>query len=161
MQPATTTEPADPPAPVPAKPILALGCDHAGFPLKSVLVEALRAQGYPVLDLGTHTPGRVDYPDFAHEVCRAVAGGRANFGVLVCGSGVGMSIAANRHPEIRCALAGEATTARLGRAHNDANVLALGGRLIGEEVALDILRAFLTTGYEGGRHDQRLAKLTP
>jgi ribose 5-phosphate isomerase B len=145
----------------PTAPTLAFGCDHAGFPLKSVLVEAMRTLGYPVLDLGTHTAGRVDYPDFAHEACRAVARGRARFGVLVCGSGVGMSIAANRHPDIRCVLAADTTTARLSRAHNDANVVALGGRLIGEEVALDILRAFLATPYEGGRHDQRLAKLSP
>jgi ribose 5-phosphate isomerase B len=90
-----------------------------------------------------------------------VTGGRARFGVLVCGSGVGMSIAANRHAEIRCALATEVTTARLSRAHNDANVIALGARLIGEVAALEILAAFLATPYEGGRHDRRLGKLSP
>ena len=106
-----------------------------------------------VLDLGTDDAARVDYPDFAHALCRAVEAGQARFGVLVCGSGVGMSIAANRHPGIRCVLAGEPLTATLARAHNDANVLALGARLIGEDMALAILRAFLAGRYEGGRHD--------
>jgi ribose 5-phosphate isomerase B len=140
---------------------VAIGCDHAGFPLKSALVAVLEELGQTALDLGTDGPGRVDYPDFAHAVCRAVGQGRARFGVLICGSGVGMSIAANRHAGIRCVLAGEATTARLARAHNDANVLALGARLIGEEMARDILQTFLAARYEGGRHDQRLAKLQP
>jgi ribose 5-phosphate isomerase B len=142
-------------------PALAIGSDHAGFALKSVLAEALAAAGHAVLDLGPDSAGRVDYPDYAHAVCRAVEQGRARFGVLVCGSGIGMSIAANRHAGIRCALASDVTAARLGRAHNDANVVALGARLVGEQVALDIVDAFLATGYEGGRHDQRLAKLVP
>jgi len=140
---------------------IALGSDHAGFPLKSVLARALRDAGHKVLDFGTHSAERVDYPDYAHAVCGAVTGGQARFGVLVCGSGVGMSIAANRHPGIRCALASEPVTATLSRAHNNANVLALGGRLTGEDMALAILRAFLAVPYEGGRHDARLAKLTP
>lgn len=139
---------------------VAIGCDHGGFPLKATLVEALAQAGHRVLDCGTDGPGRVDYPDFAHAVCAAVEAGRARFGVLICGSGVGMSIAANRHAGIRCALAADATTAELCRAHNDANVLALGARLIGEAAALDILHRFLATPYEGGRHDQRLAKLS-
>lgn len=143
------------------KPAVAIGADHAGFPLKAALAEALREMGHPVLDLGTDGTASVDYPDFAHAVCRAVAGGRARFGVLVCGTGIGMSIAANRHPEIRCALVHDATGARLTRAHNDANVLALGARMTGVEPALDALRAFLATPYEGGRHDRRLAKLSP
>jgi ribose 5-phosphate isomerase B len=138
---------------------IAIGCDHAGFPLKAALTSALSAFGHEVLDKGTNGPGRVDYPDHAHAVCRAVEAGEAKFGVLVCGSGIGMSIAANRHDGIRCALVSEATSAALCRAHNDANVLALGARLIGEEAALDILRVFLSTPYEGGRHDLRLAKL--
>ncbi len=142
-------------------PVIALGSDHAGFPLKECLGRALREAGHAVLDLGTHTPDRVDYPDYAHAVARAVESGQARFGVLVCGSGVGISIAANRHPGIRCVLASEPLTATLSRAHNDANVLALGGRLTGEDMALAILRAFLAGTYEGGRHDGRLAKLTP
>ncbi|WP_019016212.1 ribose 5-phosphate isomerase B [Elioraea tepidiphila] len=143
------------------KPAVAIGADHAGFPLKAALAEALREMGHQVLDLGTDGTVSVDYPDFAHAVCRAVAEGRARFGVLVCGTGIGMSIAANRHPEIRCALVHDATGARLTRAHNDANVLAMGARMTGVEPALDALRAFLATPYEGGRHDRRLAKLTP
>lgn len=143
------------------KPAVAIGADHAGHALKTALAEAAAALGHPVLDLGTDSAAPVDYPDIAHAVCRAVAAGRARFGVLVCGSGIGMSIAANRHPAIRCALVHDATSARLARAHNDANVLALGARLIGVEPALDALRAFLATPYEGGRHDRRLAKLAP
>jgi len=140
---------------------IAIGCDHAGYALKAALAMALAEAGHAVLDMGCDSVDRADYPDYAHAVCRAIAVGRARFGVLVCGSGVGMSIAANRHREIRCALASEVTTARLSRAHNDANVVALGARLIGEVAALEIVRNFLATPYEGGRHDQRLAKLAP
>jgi ribose 5-phosphate isomerase B len=143
------------------KPAVAIGADHAGYPLKAALAEALAAMGHEVVDLGTDGTASVDYPDFAHAVCRAVAEGRARFGVLVCGTGIGMSIAANRHPAIRCALVHDATGARLARAHNDANVLALGARMTGAEPALDALRAFLATPFEGGRHDRRLAKLSP
>jgi ribose 5-phosphate isomerase B len=143
------------------KPAVAIGADHAGYPLKAALAEALRDMGHAVLDLGTDGTASVDYPDFAHAVCRAVAEGRARFGVLVCGTGIGMSIAANRHPAIRCALVHGATGARLARAHNDANVLALGARMTGAEPALDALRAFLATPFEGGRHARRVAKLTP
>ena len=141
------------------KTTIAIGSDHAGPALKAVLAEALRAAGHTVLDLGTDGTGRGDYPDYAHAVCRAGEQGQARFGVLICGTGIGMSIAANRHAGIRCALAGEVTSARLGRQHNDANVLAMGARVIGDAVALDILATFLTTAYEGGRHDGRLAKL--
>jgi ribose 5-phosphate isomerase B len=140
-------------------PVLALGADQAGLPLKARLAEALAAAGYILLDFGTDGPESVDYPDFAQRVCRAVVGGEAQFGVLICGTGIGMSIAANRFLDIRCALIHDVTGARLTRAHNDANVIAFGARLIGEEVALDALRVFLTTPYEGGRHDRRLAKL--
>lgn len=137
------------------------GADHAGVVLKDHLAAALRAEGFAVHDCGTNGPESVDYPDFAHRVAAAVLDGTAQFGVLVCGSGIGMAIAANRHPGIRCALAHDVTSARLGRAHNNANVLALGARLVGETVALDCLRAFLATGFEGGRHIRRLDKLTP
>jgi ribose 5-phosphate isomerase B len=140
-------------------PVLALGADHAGLPLKTRLAEALAAAGHILLDFGTDGPESVDYPDFAQRVCRAVVGGEARFGVLICGTGIGMSIAANRFADIRCALIHDVTGARLTRAHNDANVIAFGARLIGEDVALDALRVFLTTPYEGGRHDRRLAKL--
>jgi ribose 5-phosphate isomerase B len=145
----------------PNPPPVAIGGDHAGLPLKRVLQEALAAAGHPLLDFGTNEAASVDYPDFAHRVAAAVEGGRARFGVLVCGSGVGMAIAANRHPGIRAAVLHDATEARLTRAHNDANLAAFGARLTGPEVALDALRAFLSTPYEGGRHDRRLAKLSP
>jgi ribose 5-phosphate isomerase B len=141
--------------------IVALGADHGGISLKPRLAAMLAEAGHHVLDFGTDGPASVDYPDYAHAVCDAVAGGQADLGVLVCGTGIGMSIAANRNPAIRCALVHDVTTARLTRAHNDANVLALGARIIGEEVALDILQTFLSTPYEGGRHDRRLAKLNP
>jgi ribose 5-phosphate isomerase B len=142
-------------------PVVALACDHAGFPLKATVRALLESAGCTVLDRGTDGAERVDYPDFAHVACRDVEAGRARLAVLICGSGVGMSIAANRHAAIRCVLAQDATTARLSRAHNDANALALGARLIGEEIAADILKAFLATPYEGGRHGQRIAKLSP
>jgi ribose 5-phosphate isomerase B len=142
-------------------PTIAIGCDHAGPALKRLLADGLRAAGFPVLDMGTHDEARVDYPDIAHAVCAAVEDGRAQRGVLVCGSGVGMSIAANRHAGIRCALASESETARLCREHNDANVIAMGARLIDAGTAQEILRVFLATPFEGGRHVQRLAKLSP
>lgn len=141
--------------------IVAVGADHGGVGLKNRLAGALIEGGHQVLDFGTDGTASVDYPDFAHAVCKAVIEKQAEFGILVCGTGIGMSIAANRYMEIRCGLAHDVTTARLTRAHNDANVLALGARIIGEEVALDILGAFLSTPYEGGRHDRRIAKLNP
>lgn len=152
----------DPAAFFPASPPLAIamGADHAGYGLKDQLAARLRAAGHAVLDCGTSGPDSVDYPDYAHRVAEALESGAARFGVLVCGSGIGMSIAANRHPAIRCALAASAEAARLSRAHNDANVLALGARLTDPETAQAALAAFLATPYEGGRHDRRLAKLT-
>ncbi len=138
---------------------VAIGADHGGVGLKNRLGAVLIEGGHQVLDFGTDGTVSVDYPDFAQSVCQAVTDNRADFGLLVCGTGIGMSIAANRYPEIRCGLVHDVTTARLTRAHNDANVLALGARIIGEEVALDILGAFLSTPYEGGRHDARIAKL--
>jgi ribose 5-phosphate isomerase B len=140
---------------------VAFGADHAGAMLKDYLAATLRAEGFAVHDLGTHGTASVDYPDFAHRVAAAVLDGTVQLGVLVCGTGIGMSIAANRHLGIRCAVAHDVTSARLSRAHNNANVLALGARLLGETVALDCLRAFLATGFEGGRHVQRLDKLNP
>ena len=139
--------------------ILALGADHGGVALKNRLAAALAEAGHEVRDYGTDGPASVDYPDFAQAVCAAIEDKQADFGILVCGTGIGMSIAANRHPGIRCGLVHDVTTARLTRAHNNANVLALGARIIGEEVALDILHAFLATEFEGGRHERRLAKL--
>jgi ribose 5-phosphate isomerase B len=141
--------------------IVAIGADHGGVTLKNRLAAALAEAGHQPMDFGTDSTASVDYPDFAHAVCAAVAEERADLGILVCGTGIGMSIAANRNPAIRCALVHDVTTTHLTRAHNNANVIALGARIIGEEVALDILRTFLSTPYEGGRHDKRLAKLNP
>lgn len=142
-------------------PTVALGSDHAGVDLKAALKRALEEAGHPVHDFGTNEPESVDYPDFADAVAGAVTQGRAALGILVCGTGIGISIAANRHPEIRCALVHDTTSARLAREHNDANIMALGARVIGTEVALDTMRAFLATSYAGGRHERRVAKLTP
>ncbi len=139
--------------------IIAIAADHAGFELKEVLKRFLADNGHTVLDFGTDGPDSVDYPDFADAVSAAIAAGQARRGVLICGSGIGISIAANRHRHIRAALCTDAHAARMARAHNDANVLALGARTTPVEVAHECLTAFLTTDYEGGRHDRRLAKL--
>ena len=138
---------------------IAVGADHAGYELKQVLVDELRALGYEVLDLGTDGPDSVDYPDFGHAVADAVSEGRVRQGVAVCGTGIGISIAANRHPGVRAALCHDALSARFSRQHNDANVLALGARLIGVETAKDCLRVFLDTPFDGDRHVRRVAKL--
>lgn len=138
---------------------VAIAADHAGFELKEILKAELAAQGKEVLDLGTNGPASVDYPDFAAMLAQALAEGRAERGVLVCGTGIGISIAANRHRAVRAALCHDSVSARLARAHNDANVLALGARLIGTEVAKECLRVFLNTPFEGGRHVGRVAKL--
>ncbi len=138
---------------------VAIAADHGGFELKATLSADLRARGYEVLDFGTNSGDSVDYPDYAEMVAEAVRAGRAGRGVLICGSGIGMSIAANRFPGIRAALVHDNLSARLCRQHNDANVLCLGGRLIGPEVARDCLTAFLDTPFEGGRHARRVGKL--
>jgi len=140
--------------------MVAVAADHGGYELKSVLLPELRALGFDVLDLGTNGPESVDYPDFAEKVAAAIETGKARFGVLICGTGIGMSIAANRHRKVRAALCHDVTSARLARQHNDANVLTLGGRLIGTEAAKDCLKTFLSTSFEGGRHARRVAKLS-
>ena len=140
------------------KPI-ALASDHAGYELKTVLAGELEAAGYAVLDLGTDGPDSVDYPDYGHALAAAISEGRVERGVEVCGTGIGISIALNRHPGVRAALCHDDTSARLAREHNDANVLALGARLIGSEVAKDCLKVFLDTGFAEGRHVGRVAKL--
>jgi len=140
--------------------IIAVAADHAGRKLKDVLRDELERMGYDVLDLGTDGTDAVDYPDYGNAVAEALADKRADCGVAVCGTGIGIAMAANRHPHVRAVVSHDVTTARLGRLHNDANVLALGARVIGEEVAKDCLRTFLTTAYEGGRHDRRVAQLS-
>lgn len=139
---------------------IVIASDHAGFVLKDSLAGDLRAAGHDVSDLGANdATTSVDYPDFGRAVAEAVAAGQADFGVLVCGSGIGISIAANRVPGARCALVHDHLTARLAREHNDANVIAFGARLIGVETARDALNAFLSTEFVGGRHCGRVAKL--
>jgi len=138
---------------------IALGADHAGLALKDRIREYLVRQGYEVEDAGTHSPERVDYPDFGEQVARRVAGGQARFGVLVCGTGLGMEIVANKIPGIRAALCSDTLTAYFARAHNDANVLALGGRLVDEATAQKILDTWLSTPFEGGRHQRRIEKI--
>lgn len=138
---------------------IAIASDHAGYDLKQSLLAALSSAGHRVLDLGTDGPQSVDYPDFAAVLATALGDGRANRGILVCGSGLGISIAANRFAHVRAALCHDVTSARLAREHNDANVLALGARLIGSQVAEDCARVFLATPFEGGRHARRVAKL--
>jgi ribose 5-phosphate isomerase B len=138
---------------------VAVAADHAGFELKTVLADEIAALGHEVVDLGTHSSESVDYPDFGHSLARAITDGAADCGVIVCGSGIGISMAANRHPGIRAAVCHDTTSARLARQHNDANVLALGSRLTGVEVAKDCVRIFLATEFEGGRHARRVAKI--
>src|SRR3712207_7827683 len=128
--------------------------------MKAMLVEHLRERGHDVLDLGTTSTDSVDYPDFGYRMAEAIASGRADKGVAMCGSGVGISISVNRHPACRCALVSEGLSARLAREHNDANVIALGARLIGIEAARDIVDQFLRTPFGGGRHQRRVDKLS-
>ena len=137
-----------------------IASDRAGLPLKQALKAALEAEGLAFDDLGTHGPESVDYPDFAHAVCAKLAG-TEGLGILVCGTGIGMAMAANRHSGIRAAVLHNATEARLTRAHNNANIACLGARTTGIEVALDAIRAFLATPFEGGRHVGRVQKLDP
>jgi ribose 5-phosphate isomerase B len=139
---------------------IAIAADHAGYPLKVLLRDELVALGYEALDLGTHdATTSVDYPDYGAALAGALKEGRCEKGVLICGTGIGISIAANRHPGVRAALCHDETSARLAREHNDANVLALGARLIGDVVARDCLRIFLTTEFGAGRHQPRVQKL--
>lgn len=139
---------------------IAIAADHAGVDLKAVLMEELRILGFEVLDLGTHGSESVDYPDMADALAEVMSGGEIERGVLVCGTGIGISIAANRHRHIRAAVCCDTSSARLTREHNDANVLALGARLIGVETARDCLRTFVSTKFEGGRHKRRVDKMS-
>ena len=144
---------------MPAESIV-VASDHAGYELKETLKRELTNMGYEVLDLGTNDGTEsVDYPDFGFVAAEAVASGRVTRAIIVCGTGIGISIAANRHSGVRAALCHDVHTARLSREHNDANVLALGGRTTDPELAKACMKTFLETSYEGGRHDRRVAKL--
>ncbi len=138
---------------------LAFGADHAGFELKQYLISMAGELGHIVIDLGTHGAGSVDYPDFGEAVGKAVVSGEADRGVVICSNGVGISIAANKVPGVRCALCHSGWGASRARQHTDANVLALGAMEVGQGVAGEILEAFLSNEFEGGRHARRLAKV--
>ena len=143
----------------PVMAVIALGADHAGLPLKEVVKTWLRGNGHDVLDVGTHTSDSVDYPDYAALVADALLGGTAERGILVCGTGIGMAIAANKVPGVRAASCADTYTARMAREHNDTNVLALGARITGHEAAIDIVRVWLETPFAGDRHARRVEKL--
>jgi ribose 5-phosphate isomerase B len=142
-----------------ARETVAIGADHGGYLLKLALAAQLSELGFEIIDFGTDDSESVDYPDYAEPVVAAIKEGRAQIGVLICGSGIGMSIAANRHKEIRAALCRDVESATLARQHNDANILVLGGRVIDQDVAEQCLKAFVTKEFEGGRHQRRVAKL--
>ena len=139
---------------------IAIASDHAAFALKGELAEWLRAEGHDVHDLGPADTASVDYPDYGYKLAEAIASGAAERGVALCGSGIGISIAVNRHPALRCALVSEPLSATLAREHNDANAIAMGARLIGIEMAKACLTAFLSTEFGGSRHQRRVDKLT-
>lgn len=138
---------------------IAIACDHGGLRLKNVLMEDMKKQGYEVVDFGTYSEESCDYPDYASKAAKAVANGECDKGVVVCGTGIGVSIVANKVKGIRCALCHDVFSAKATRAHNDTNMLAMGQRVIGEGLALEIVKAWLEGQYEGGRHDQRIAKM--
>ncbi|MCW9035366.1 MAG: ribose 5-phosphate isomerase B [Alphaproteobacteria bacterium] len=140
---------------------IAIACDHAGYELKAQLVEDLEGWGYEILDLGTKNgTDSVDYPDFADAIAKAITEKDVQRGVLVCGSGIGISIAANRHKAVRAALVGDVLAAQMSRLHNDANVVVFGGRMIGPTQAQECLKIFLNTEFEGGRHQRRVTKMS-
>ena len=138
---------------------IGIAVDHGGFPLKQAVIEEIRAANLDVLDLGTDNEESADYPDFADKLVNAMKAGQVSRGVLICGIGIGISIAANRHPGIRAALCCDEQTAALSRQHNDANVICFGGRTTGEVKARNLVRIFLETEFEGGRHARRVGKL--
>ena len=139
---------------------IAIASDHAAVDLKATLREHLISQGHEVADLGPETADRVDYPDYGYKLAAVVADGTADYGVALCGSGIGISVAVNRNPKLRCALVSEPLSAALAREHNDANCIAMGARLTGEDMAKACLDAFLSTAFGGGRHAGRVDKLS-
>ncbi|MGN6597254.1 ribose 5-phosphate isomerase B [Sphingopyxis terrae] len=139
---------------------IAIASDHAATDLKALLADWLRGEGHEVADLGTHGPESVDYPDYGYRLAAAVANGSADKGIALCGSGIGISISVNRNPACRCALVSEPLSAKLAREHNDANVIAMGARLTGIEMAKACVTAFLTTDFAGDRHARRVDKLS-
>lgn len=139
---------------------IAIASDHAALRLKARLADWMRERGHDVTDLGPNTADSVDYPDYGYKLAQHIADGKAERGVALCGSGIGISMSVNRNPACRCVLASEPLSARLGREHNDANVIAMGERLIGEDMAIACLETFLATEFAGGRHQRRVDKLS-
>ena len=137
-----------------------VGADHGGFELKEKIASHLKEKGYDVTDVGAYSPESCDYPVFAHKLCKMIQSGEAPLGILVCGTGIGMSIAANKHKGIRAACCSDAFSARLTRLHNDANVLCLGARVVGAGLALDLVDSFVSAEFEGERHAKRISMFT-
>lgn len=140
--------------------MIAIGCDHGGYELKLEIIKHLKAKGFEIKDFGCNSTDSVDYPDYAYPVAKAVANGECEKGILICGTGIGMSIAANKVNGIRCALCGDTFSAHATREHNDSNVLALGARVTGVNLALDIVDTWLEAEFMGGRHINRINKIT-
>ena len=138
---------------------IALGCDHGGWELKNIIEGVLKSLDIEVVDMGTGSEDSVDYPDYGEKVAEAVSSGQVERGIAVCGTGIGMSIVANKYPGVRAALCHDSFTARMSRLHNDSNILVLGGRVTGREVAVEMLKQWLATPFEGGRHKRRLDKI--
>lgn len=139
---------------------IAIGCDHAGVELKKEILSLLQELQIECVDYGTDTPESVDYPDFGEKVSEAVSSGKIEKGILICGTGIGMSIVANKFPDVRASLCNELFTAKMSRLHNNANVLVLGGRIVGKDLAKEIVRTWVSTPFEGERHNRRLKKIT-
>lgn len=140
--------------------IVAIGCDHGGLELKEELLSLLKDMGFELRDMGTDTPQAVDYPDFGEKVSSAVSKGEAERGILICGTGIGMSIVANKFPGVRASLCNDLFSAKMSRLHNDANVLVMGGRIVSKGLGREILKVWLETPFEGGRHQERLKKIS-
>ncbi len=138
-----------------------IGCDHAGFPYKQALIELLTQKGYQVEDQGTHAENSVDYPDYVHPVAQAVQSGTAKLGIIMCGSGNGVAMTANKYKGVRAAICWEKELAELARQHNDANIISIPVRFVSQELALEMIKTFLDTDFEGGRHQRRVSKIDP
>ena len=139
---------------------IALGCDHAGFEMKDAVIAHLNERGWDVIDVGTNSSDSCDYPLFAHEVCKNIQDGNAELGILICGTGIGMSLVANKHRGIRAAACSDTFSARLTRVHNNANVLCFGTRVVGIGLALDLVDNFWDAEFEGGKHERRVNMIT-
>jgi len=139
---------------------IGVGCDHAGLELKNEIISLLSDLGIECVDYGTNSPKSVDYPDFGEKVSEAVSSGEIDRGILICGTGIGMSIVANKFSHVRASLCNDLFTAKMSRLHNDANILVLGGRIVGKDLAKEIVRTWINTPFEGERHCMRLKKIT-